>query len=120
MKMAPLVLALANMLYAQSNPVLMPGENPDKWILSFIDVETTGLVPGYNEMIDIGVVLATLDGVEIARTFVRVMPNYPERTAPEVPAINGFESTCPSDSIFRLIQNCIETIQIFFVSHELT
>jgi hypothetical protein len=38
---------------AQSQP--WPAEAPDQWLLAFVDVETTGLVPGYHEMIDIGV-----------------------------------------------------------------
>lgn len=42
-------------------------------------------------MIDLGVVLATIEGEEVARTFIRTMPPHPERTSPEVPAINGFD-----------------------------
>ena len=41
-----------------------PAEDPDAWLLAFIDVETTGLVPGWHEMIDIGVVMTELDGSE--------------------------------------------------------
>ena len=37
-----------------------------------------------------------------------------------LPAISGFERACASDSTFKLIQNCIETIQVFCFSHELT
>ena len=78
------------MLIAQTEPSALPADAPEDWLLAFIDVETTGLIPGYNEMIDIGVVLSDLDGNEVERTFIRTMPNFPERTAPEVPAINGF------------------------------
>ncbi len=84
------VLLFTGIVGAQTEPSALPADAPDEWLLAFIDVETTGLIPGYNEMIDIGVVLSDLDGGEIARTLIRVMPNFPERTAPEVPAINGF------------------------------
>jgi len=81
----------ALLLAAPAAEPRLPVEAPGDWLLSFIDVETTGLVPGHHEMIDIGVVLSTLDGDEVARTFIRVMPDHPERTSPEVPAINGFD-----------------------------
>jgi len=85
------VLLSTTIVAAQTEPAALPADAPDDWLLAFIDVETTGLIPGYNEMIDIGVVLSDLDGNEVARTFIRIMPDFPERTSPEVPAINGFE-----------------------------
>ena len=33
-----------------------PSESPKRWLLAHVDVETTGLLPGYHEMIDIGIV----------------------------------------------------------------
>ena len=30
---------------------------PDQWLLAYIDVETTGLLPGHHEMIDVGIVM---------------------------------------------------------------
>ena len=30
---------------------------PDQWLLAHIDVETTGLLPGHHEMIDVGIVM---------------------------------------------------------------
>lgn len=90
--MNPIVPVLALVLLAAPvEEIRLPPEAPAEWLLSFIDVETTGLVPGHHEMIDVGVVLATLDGDEVARTFIRIMPDHPERTSPEVPAINGFD-----------------------------
>jgi len=80
----------STLLVGQPAEPELPSDAPDQWLLSFIDVETTGLVPGHHEMIDIGVVLATLEGEEVARTFIRIMPDHPERTSAEVPAINGF------------------------------
>lgn len=67
-----------------------PADDPEGWLLAFVDVETTGLTPGYHEMIDIGVVLTDLDGEEIDRLFLRIMPEHPERTSPEAAAVNGF------------------------------
>ena len=31
-----------------------PANDPDGWLLAHVDAETTGLVPGYHEMIDVG------------------------------------------------------------------
>lgn len=70
--------------------VRWPPENPADWRLAFIDVETTGLIPGEHEMIDIGLILTDLDGVEQARLFRRVMPTHPERITPGAAAVNGF------------------------------
>jgi DNA polymerase III epsilon subunit-like protein len=69
---------------------LSPVEAPEDWLLAHVDVETTGLVPGYHEMIDIGVILTDLEGREINRLFIRIMPDHPERIAPGAAAVNGF------------------------------
>ena len=83
-------LMLIQLIFCKPFDFIPPSEDADAWCLAFIDVETTGLIPGYHEMIDIGVVLATLEGEEINRTFIRILPDHPERTSPEVPDINGF------------------------------
>lgn len=44
------------------NPTELPDLAPGNWLLAHVDVETTGLVPGYHEMIDIGLVYTDLDG----------------------------------------------------------
>lgn len=51
------VQAMATQQEASSQPLPSrnPAEDPDKWILAHVDVETTGLAPGYHEMIDLGV-----------------------------------------------------------------
>jgi DNA polymerase III alpha subunit (gram-positive type) len=85
------LLVAVSILTAQEPPLTHPADAPDDWMLAHIDVETTGLIPGYHEMIDIGVILSDLDGNEMARTHFYIMPNFPERTSPEVPAINGFD-----------------------------
>ncbi len=71
-------------------PALSPARAPQEWILAHVDVETTGLVPGYHEMIDIGIVMTDLEGLELDRLFLRIMPDYPERAAPGAVAVNGF------------------------------
>jgi len=67
-----------------------PAEATDNWLLAHIDVETNGLVPGYNEMIDIGIIMTDLQGKEVDRLFLRIMPDHPERTDPGASAVNGF------------------------------
>ena len=72
-------------------PAASPAEAPDRWLLSFVDVETTGLLPGYHEMIDIGMILSDLEGREVDRLFVRLQPEHPERTSEGARAVNAFE-----------------------------
>ena len=76
--------------HAVSRQLRLPSEDPDRWLLGFLDVETTGLMPGHHEMVDIGLVLTDLEGVEVARFFRRIMPPNPERLSPEAAAMNGF------------------------------
>ena len=54
------------------SPAALPAEAPENWLLSFVDVETTGLLPGYHEMIDIGMILTDLQGREVDRLFIRL------------------------------------------------
>ena len=37
--------------------------------MAHVDLETTGLVPGYHEMIDVGIVTKDLQGQELDRLF---------------------------------------------------
>lgn len=69
-----------------------PAERPDDWLLAFIDVETTGLVPGYHEMIDVGVVMTDLDGRVRDSLFLRVQPMHPERLSVGAQRVNGFDA----------------------------
>lgn len=73
---------------AQSVP--NPAESPEGWLLAFVDVETTGLVPGHHEMVDAGIVVTDLEGREVDRWFERILPRHPGRLSPEAAAINGF------------------------------
>ena len=68
-----------------------PEEDPDAWLLAFVDVETTGLIPGHHEMIDIGIVMTDLDGSELGELFVRIQPEHPERTDEGARAVNAFD-----------------------------
>lgn len=74
---------------AAQDPVT-PAEAPDQWLLAFLDIETTGLIPGHHEAIDAGIIVTDLEGKEVARWFERIMPAHPGRLAPEAAAINGF------------------------------
>ncbi len=68
-----------------------PAQQPERWLLAFVDVETTGLVPGWHEMIDIGVVLTDLQGNEIGEYFQRIQPQHPERLSEGARAVNAFD-----------------------------
>ena len=67
-----------------------PDAAPDDWLLAFVDVETTGLTPGYHEMIDIGIVMTDLSGVELGELFLRIQPAHPERTSEGAREVNAF------------------------------
>jgi len=72
-------------------PILHPSEIPDQWLLAHIDVETTGLLPGYHEMIDIGIVMTDIDGNILDSLFLRIQPQYPERLAQKAYEVNAFD-----------------------------
>ena len=67
-----------------------PSENPDEWLLAHIDVETTGLLPGFHEMIDIGIVITNLDGDILDSLYLRIQPEHPERLSPGAFKVNAF------------------------------
>ena len=68
-----------------------PSEAPDRWLLAHIDVETTGLLPGYHEMIDIGIVMTNLEGDILDSLFLRIKPQHPERLSPGAFEVNAFD-----------------------------
>lgn len=89
-----------------------PAAAPADWLLAFIDVETTGLVPGWHEMIDIGIAITDVDGRMLDSLFLRIQPQHPERLSEGARAVNAFDAakwkTLPAltpeaavDSIFR-------------------
>lgn len=71
---------------------ISPEADPGDWLLAHIDVETTGLLPGYHEMIDIGLVLTDLNGNIIDSLFLRTQPKFPERISPIAKQINAFDA----------------------------
>jgi DNA polymerase III alpha subunit (gram-positive type) len=101
---AALVAALPTFLRAQAAPPYVraaeearvpstaPTASPAEWMLAIVDVETTGLVPGYDEMIDLGLVMTDLDGRVVDSLFLRVMPAHPERISEGARRVNGFDA----------------------------
>jgi len=88
---------LTILLLCLTTPVLAadsvwPDEAPGDWLLAFVDVETTGLIPGYHEMIDVGIVMTDIDGTELGELFIRIQPDHPERTDPGARAVNAFDA----------------------------
>ena len=69
----------------------LPATAPDQWLLAHLDVETTGLVPGFHEMIDLGIVYTDLDGRVRDSLFIRIMPDHPERISEGARLVNGFD-----------------------------
>lgn len=67
-----------------------PVEDKTAWGLFIVDVETTGLDPAVHDMIDLGVIYSDLDGRELDRFFIRIMPAHPERLDPGAARVNGF------------------------------
>ena len=86
---AVLFCLIAPLAHAQD--FAWPSDSPDEWLLAFVDVETTGLVPGHHEMIDIGIVMTDLNGVKLDELFLRIQPEHPERTDEGARAVNAFD-----------------------------
>lgn len=92
--MRALVLALCLVFAlpaAAQSPPPLPSEAPETFGLALIDVETTGLDPRFHEIIDVGIIYCDLEGKELGRLYVRVMPDHPERLDPIAKSINGFD-----------------------------
>ncbi len=87
---ALLCLLVAPLAVAQE--FAWPDAKPETWLLAFVDIETTGLIPGHHEMIDIGIVMTDLDGNELGELFVRIQPDHPERTDAGARAVNAFDA----------------------------
>ena len=47
----------------------------------------------WHEMVDAGLIYTDLDGNELGRLYVRIMPDHPERLSEGARAVNGFSST---------------------------
>ena len=72
-------------------PTFSPLEAPDDWLLAHIDVETTGLLPGYHEMIDIGLVITDLEGKILDSLFLRIQPLRPDNISEGAYNVNAFD-----------------------------
>lgn len=66
----------------------IPDQDSNKWLLAHVDVETTGLIPGYHEMIDIGIVVTDLSGNIIDSLYFRIQARHPERLEPGAYKVN--------------------------------
>lgn len=119
--MPPIFIALTILLIwpvaTTAQELAWPQDDPDNWLLAFVDVETTGLVPGHHEMIDIGIVMTDLEGTELGALFLRIQPQHPERTSEGARAVNAFDAErwrdmqalAPADAIEQIVDFHQET-----------
>jgi len=107
------LLALAAAPLAVAQDFNWPAKDPDGWLLAFVDVETTGLIPGHHEMIDIGIVMTDLDGIAIDELFIRLQPEHPERTDEGARAVNAFDAAQWREMGALSTDDAIDRIQTF-------
>jgi DNA polymerase III epsilon subunit-like protein len=86
--------------------------------LCFIDIEATGTVFGYHEIIDIGVI-RTPPGADriVSKWRRRIRPLYPERVTPKAAEVNGYNAADwdgaenPSKELWRefneVVRDCV-------------
>ena len=89
-----LLFSLILLLSCSNKKDILPVFNLEKddRLLAHIDVETTGLVPGYHEMIDIGLVITDVQGNKIDSLFVLIQPDHPERLQQGAYDCNAFNA----------------------------
>ncbi len=112
------ILAFASFLSLsslQAQP--SPQDKPDQWVLSFLDIETTGLKPGYDEIVNVGIILSDLEGREISRTLLYIMPDHPERASKEAIAINGFDVDRWKSLHALSVRAAVDSITSFYRLH---
>lgn len=105
------VLLLA--IDAGAEEMRWPQDAPGDWLLAFVDVETTGLIPGYHEMIDVGIVMTDLDGAELGELFIRILPDHPERTDAGARAVNAFDEQRWRELEALSAETAVERLAVF-------
>jgi len=67
-----------------------PADSAEDWLLAHLDMETTGLVPGYHEPIDLGLVITDRNGAVLDSLFLRLRADHPERLSAAAAQVNGY------------------------------
>ena len=91
----------------------VPANEPDQWLLAHLDVETTGLVAGYHEMIDAGFVITDLDGNVVDSLYIRIQPEHPERLSAGAAKVNGFDAAKWKELGALTTKQAVDTIIAF-------
>lgn len=91
----------------------VPAAEPDQWLLAHLDVETTGLVAGYHEMIDAGFVITDLDGNVVDSLYIRIQPEHPERLSAGAAKVNGFDAAKWKELGALTTKQAVDTIIAF-------
>lgn len=126
-----LSLSIVLVLPCAAQETQWPSQEPERWLLAFVDVETTGLQPGFHEMIDIGIVMTDLDGIELDEFHIRIQPEHPERTEDGARAVNAFDedrwrelgAASPTDAVRKISEfhrrtaNTRSVLMVAFNSH---
>ena len=110
-----IILSLMILFSCSKKQELMPVfdlEN-DERLLAHVDVETTGLVPGYLEMIDIGLVITDVQGNKLDSLFLLIQPEYPERLQEGAYACNAFNAEKWKERGAYSIDDAVDSILAF-------
>lgn len=97
-------------------------------LFGIFDLETTGLVPGYHEVIDACALLVDVGRADLPITIVRegggrVLPEHPERIDPIAQSVNGFneeewkKTARPILDVAREIWNVLNVVPAFEPPH---
>ena len=62
-------------------------------LLAALDLETTGLIDGYHDIVQVAVVPldGNLDPLDVSPFYMNMKPDFPERADPEAMRINGLD-----------------------------
>lgn len=92
--------------------------------IAITDIETTGLVPGHHEIIEIGLVLVSQRTLDVIDTFeTKVMPLYPDRISASAQRVNGFDPTAwvdAPDLLTAMREYATLTPEAMFCAHNVT